>query len=223
MRDTSSNDRLVELLGRAPGSRVEPIYQRHEVRHSSGAESLVRQICRDGSFSVPVPFVSDAIASPYESVLKQLAIRLGSTGSRVAKVPDQPPEAEFEQAVLQRVLRSPGTGDREDFRAATARAVAGESLSPADLDLLHAHVGSTGFGAWCAIVAVVSHERIRGAFIGLPPVLGGMLWLMGPAHRKVIPTVVEIALIRRSLAGPIAAKPEAKSRRRKARSREGCG
>lgn len=205
------------LLGRVPKDRTKPIYQRHDVEKSKGVDGLIDEICLDGANTIASIFRGWE-GVDYGEIVGDVAEQLGiDTGKRSPRKL----ELAILEVIIQKYLENASPEEREkiaevlgkagaDFERFGAAAAKGAFAAGA-LALLIKEIGQK------VVAQVVGKIMLRIAgrqaakeagkraaqFAGLAiPVLNVVMigWtivdIAGPAFRKTVPTVIEIALLR---------------------------
>jgi len=213
---SKSNERLVILFRRAPESDLQELYERHEVAAADGVEALVDEIRRDGSNTLITYSFRSGEGVNYDEIVKGVADTVG-----VKYDPTQiTDEAQLELAVAQHLIRKYFDSLTPEQRASFQEHLdsLGEKYSDfwrqfleADAMAILALVQVLGSEVVARLLAQVigrlivirGGTLIAGRLVGLViPFLNVALavWLAidiaGPAYRKTVPTVFQIALLR---------------------------
>lgn len=229
-----SSERLVNVLKKAPKSRLRPLLERHGLKPSEGPRELVREIELDGSNTVASIFRGFS-GVPYQEVVRDVAAKLGIPSS-----PDDP-EEEIELKCLEKTLTRyleqatreqrdsiisdiekagvlKGSSAEQMVSAIKHGTIPGGSLKNNMDEIGRAHTVhfllTPLILAIAGNVALLPLKRKAGAAaafsaalaLGLGSIIGvTVVWAaidaFGPAFRKTIPTVLEIALLRLEYAG----------------------
>jgi len=211
-----SDQRLIVLLDRvsaAEAALLDPLYDRHGIIRGGSVETLVRAIRLDGSNTL-ASTLRGGVGVGYDAVVQGVARRLK------LDVSGSPTEVQLERAVLDAVLGRIFDQGTPAWQAEVLGGVQTTSLAeplrtgrwvPGSLQVMVRDVGSdevayvvgqivaraVGYGA-----AREAAKRLAGtAGLAVPLVnvamIGWTVWdLAGPAFRKTMPTVVEVALLR---------------------------
>jgi len=207
------------LLKKVKASEPEalaPIYKRHGVSLGKSTDSLANQIAKDGTNTFHLPFAG---GQSWKAIVRDVAEYLK------VKVAKKDTVASMERKILAHVaMKSFEVMDYEDqeefieelsqehgVKAAEAyvqQLQSGELLSGKNIALMGGALGLT-LGqkvlekllqkALINVGAKVGGQRIAGAAVpGLNILLGAwtLYEIAGPAFRKTVPTVVEVALLR---------------------------
>jgi uncharacterized protein YaaW (UPF0174 family) len=208
-----SNRKLIKLFKKVPLDRLEPIYTRHCIDPSEGVEALIEEICLDGSNTF-ASILRGWQGVSYMEIVKDVAQRMN------VEINDDTDEEKIEIAILAKVFQKSlkKVSPQERKQVMEILKQAGEdtklkniarysSLSAVSLALLIKEIGGrTTAGVlermMAKAVARESAKRI-GGIVGLTlPLLSLAMigWtafdVTGPAYRKIIPTVMEVSLLR---------------------------
>ena len=210
-----STERLIDLLQKAPPERLGALCERHGVTLNLGIRDLADQIRRDGSNSFATLFrVGEGVE--YDQVLRNVANQIGVTVNESAN------EATIEREILIKVLddymKNASPEEREEIRR-----LLGEAQENAEFESL---ARITTKGVFAALLRQLSAKVLAKLFeklvlriasrqaakqagkiaarslgYAIPLLNAAMIgWtvidLAGPAYRKTVPTVIEIALLR---------------------------
>lgn len=205
------------MLGRVPAERLEPIYLRHEVAPSQGPQALLDEVCLDGANTIASIFRGwDGVE--YDEVVRDVADQLNVEASH-----SEPRELEVEiiAFVVQKYLAGATPEQRE--QVADVLRSAGADFNRMKADILK---GAFAAGTLALLIRQVGQKvvaqvvgkimlRIAGrqaakeaskraaqlAGMAIPLLNVVMIgWtvvdIAGPAFRKTVPTVIEVALLR---------------------------
>lgn len=217
----TATNRLLELFNRVQRSdpeRLLPIFARHGVDAEQGAKALVNEIGLDGANTFAA-LARGWKGVGYEVVVRDVASQLG------AKCEDGADERTLERAALEQLLARAISED-EDLRSSLQQAIdeqrggdfdalrahlAVPAATGAGLALLINQVGAQAVAAVVKRVVLVTvgkraaKEAAKRALaitgFALPLInVGFAAWtavdLAGPALRKTVPTVLDVALLR---------------------------
>jgi len=206
-----------DVLRRTPKERLAPIYERHEVEAGKGAKALLDEICLDGANTL-ASILRGWEGVDYGEIVTDVADQL-----EVPTAGRSPLELEraIVEVIINKYLQNASPSEREDLAKVLKQAgadfsrmaaeIAGGVLSAGALALLIRQVGQK------VVAQVVSKILLRIAgrqvakeagkraaqLAGLAiPLLNIVMigWtvldMAGPAFRKTVPTVIEIALLR---------------------------
>ena len=213
-----SNGRLTSLLGIVPKERLQPLYERHGVEPSQGPKALADEIRLDGSNTIASLFrgiegvaylevardVADKMDVEWKENQKEEAIEQAILGKLISEFLEHATQEEREQVnqILEEVGEKYNNLSKDLLLA---------GLSAGSLALLIKQVGRKVVAnvierivAWIAArqVAKEGAKRIAQiAGLAIPLLNAAMIaWtvidIAGPAFRKTVPTVIEIALLR---------------------------
>lgn len=217
-----SDIRLYELLTRHnwPAETLDRLYRRHGVDEWEGPAELVREITRDGSNTIISLLMGDSEKS-YKDIARavgeKLKVGLDDTDSEI--------EIEWKclESVLRQYLNTAPEEERRRILSVIEdtgrrihsdellRKVRDNTLRVGTLSLLVRQVGARATAAVVRKVVTriigrqaakeVSKRAAQLAGFAIPllnaVMIGWTVWdLAGPAYRKTIPTVLEIAMLR---------------------------
>lgn len=222
----SSSLRVVQLLQRYPWDEVESVYKRHGISQTQGPQALVEQLERDGGNTLanlfragfdPQQWKQGGIGVSYQDIVRDCAHKL--------KVPlENLPlndEVVLEEAILlqlvQQYLKDAPPQDREALQKALdalgdqqkeliSHVLRGGVLA-GGMYVLFKEVGQKAVSQALRVillrVAGIEGGKMLGRLLGAAiPLVNIALaaWtiheLAGPAFRKTLPTVIDIALLR---------------------------
>ncbi|MBM4346103.1 MAG: hypothetical protein FJ100_22245 [Deltaproteobacteria bacterium] len=193
--DTNALEILQRVQAKEP-SRLDSIFKRHGVAPGERTADLLKEIRQDGSNTVWLPFRPEGVH--YREVVEDVAKAID------AKV--RATVVETEQSVVARVVEL-----YYEKCSADERTQLDAALNEAGADAATLAAGRAGAKAVSALIMGLvvkfgAKTVLKMVLRRLPVVLvPGLGWLMtawtvldvfGPAMRKTIPTVVEIALLR---------------------------
>jgi len=207
-----STTRLMALLAAAPAEDLASLYRRHGVEEEAGPMTLAQQICLDGSNTIASLFRGWE-GVPYLEVARDVARKLEVDAEIIASEDERVIEQAVLGKVIERYIKS-----RAD---AAERAEIKRILTSAGIDALE-YKRAVSTGTLAVVIAVLRQEivakivqgivaraGVRAAsgsaarLVGLAvPLLNLVLaaWtvfdLSGPAFRKTVPSIIEVALIR---------------------------
>lgn len=214
----ASNAMLVDLLRNVPGERLAPLFERHDIPAARGVESLVNELCLDGANT----FAS--ILRGWEGVSYAEIVR-DVAGKMKVPVSDSEGEPQVElkliEELIRRYLQDATPEDRERVEEVIRQAgsdftelgkqIASGSLRVGSLGLLIKSVGQRMVAELVKklMLRMVSRQAAKEAakqaarVVGYAmPVINVLMlgWTIidigGPAFRKTLPSVLEIALLR---------------------------
>lgn len=209
----SATEDLTRLLMRVPNDALRTLHERHGVSPSDGHRALVKEICLDGSNTIASLF-RGMEGVEYDEVVRDVAEALGvKTGGGVEAL-----ESHILEHVLNSYLKNASESERADIErildeasnAAGWRAATNHGSRVAIAALINLVGQQVVVGlVKRVILQVIAKQSAREAgkmaarTIGYAvPLLNVALlgWtavdVAGPALRKTIPTVIEIALLR---------------------------
>jgi uncharacterized protein YaaW (UPF0174 family) len=206
-----------EMLRRAPGEQLAPIYERHDVPVGGGPKALVEEICLDGANTIASIFRGWE-GVEYGEIVSDVAEQLG-----IEPAGRSPKELELAilEFIIKRYLENASPEEREnladvlkkagaDFKEVGA-AVARGALAAGTLALLIRQVGRKVVaqvigkimlriaGRQAAKEAGKRAAQLAGMAIPLLNIVmigWTVVDIAGPAFRKTVPTVIEFALLR---------------------------
>lgn len=214
-----SNGRLTSLLGNVPTERLQSIYDRHGVKHSEGIEALVDELRLDGSNTIASLF-RGLEGVPYLEIVQDVASKMGVEYTETQK--EDTIEYGVLGKVLEQFLENATPEDRQEIDRILSdvseeyRDQIWQGLSTGALAVIVNTVGKKIVAEvvrkivfWIAMRQGAKGVGKRAAtIVGLAiPLLNVALvaWtvidLAGPAYRKTVPTVIEIALLRLEFGG----------------------
>jgi len=212
-----SNYRLSSLLEAVPADRLKTLYERHGIPSADGPEKLGDEIRLDGSNSIASLFrgkgvdylemvrnVADTMDVPYTEEQDEESIERDILGKTIQQYLEN--ASKVERKEIEKILESAGKGYNNISKDNLLISLSGGALA-----LL---IGQIGAKAVSKIV-----QRIVTRLIGLQvgketgkramqaigfaiPLLNATMiaWtaieMAGPAYRKTVPSVIEIAMIR---------------------------
>jgi uncharacterized protein YaaW (UPF0174 family) len=209
-----SNARLLSLLGNAPKVRLQSLYNRHSVDPADGIEELVEEICLDGSNTIAslirgiqgVPYleiahdVANKLAVKYNENQKEDAIEYNILGKMLQEfLKNASPE---QRAEVDKILDEVGRKYKDKIW---------KGMSKGALALLINTVGKKVVARVVQriVVGIAVRQGAKEAgkraaqfagyavpFLNVVMIAWTMVDIAGPAFRKTVPTVIEIALLR---------------------------
>lgn len=205
--------RLFERIARQDPERLAPLYSRHRLDPARSPDTLVREIRLDGSnswASILRGFEGVSYDQVVAGVARQLKLASAGVDDEVVQ------ERAVLEAVLGRFFETVPDEQREILlhevgETQLARPLRESRWVPGSLEIMARDVGAPelalllqqvvlrGVGYGLARVAAKRAVGVTGLAVPLLNVamLGWTAWdLAGPAFRKTVPTVVEIALLR---------------------------
>jgi len=206
MAESASTRKLKRLLGvvaRKAPDRLEPLFDRHGVEVEDGADALVDEVCLDGANTIASIFRGwEGVA--YEEIVRDVAKTLKvSCGDR-----DSHPKVE--RKILDHLFREHYSQASEEERDKLDSILQTSGLKQASWStggvLLTAALTALGQEAAKQVVkqalrVVAGGSAARIATFAVP-ILGAAMAaltvadLAGPAFRKTVPTVIDVAILR---------------------------
>jgi uncharacterized protein YaaW (UPF0174 family) len=218
-----SDKALVELFDRVPAERLQLIYERHRVQPEAGTAELVKRISLDGASTV-VSALRKWRGVPYETIVRDVAGKMKvktDHGESIGSI-----ELSLLEEIVRRYLQNASPQEREQVREILQQAgkehrlglaeIARGSLAVGTLAMVVKRIGQHAAAEvvrWVvlrnAAQKVASEAARRATQIAgwAVPVLNVVFvgWtvmdIAGPAFRKTVPTVLEVALLRLEYAG----------------------
>lgn len=216
MKDRATND-LIKILEKAPREELSVLYKRHGIDPSGGVEILVEEILLDGSNTIFSIFSVGALS--YLEIVKDVAGKFG------VKVEKSDTEITLERKIIGSIIKKYIDNCSEDEMKEVKELLDKECAKYKADNLAALLISGTVIGAVslikpAAISAVIKtligqmafyHTSKEVAKRGLMtmgyavPFLNAIMasWaiieLAGPAYRKIIPTVIDITLLRMEL------------------------
>jgi len=209
-----SNGRLLSLLENAPKDRLQSLYDRHGVSSADGVKDLVKEICLDGSNTI-ASLIRGIEGVPYLEIVHDVANKLA------VKYNENQKEDAIEYAIigkmLQEFLQNASPEQREEVDKILKEVgrkykdTIWKGMSTGALAILINTVGKKVIARVVQriIVGITVRQGAKevgkraAQFAGYAvPFLNAVMiaWTMvdiaGPAFRKTVPTVIEIALLR---------------------------
>ena len=213
-----SNERLLKLFRKASKTELYPIFERHGVDPEEGVESLVNEISLDGANTIASIFRGWK-GVPYREIVIDVANKMKVDIDEESKLEDI--EVKIISNVLKQSLDELPKREREEVekllqeianKSNIKSAVAISSLSAAGLAALFQSIeGETVILILRKIIAIIARRSAVGfagasgvasiagmvmPLISIGIIGGALVGLAGPANRKIIPTVLEVALLR---------------------------
>jgi uncharacterized protein YaaW (UPF0174 family) len=206
-----------KVLGRVPADRLAPIYERHDIAPSQGPKALLDEICLDGSNTI-ASMLRGWEGVRYEEIVGDVAEQLG-----LAPGEKKPREIELQilEFIIQKYLANATPEERENLSDVLKQAGADFNrmgaeirngvLTAGTLALLIRAVGQkvVAEAVGKVFLRIVSRQAAREAGKRAAAIAGFAIPLLnvvmigwtvidiaGPAFRKTVPTVIEIALLR---------------------------
>lgn len=200
---SSSDAKLVavlERIGQIETKRLEEIYIRHGVNPSEGINSLVAEIRRDGANTFVTWLGRWGEGVSYDEIVSDVAWAIGAVHGENASLDER------ESAIVKKVLAEMTPEERAAYGALRERI----RQSAADRNAFRAALKAAATaGLYAARMKVVvfliqqgmkkGAARAAGAWIPGVNVILGLLTandVAGPAYRKTIPTVIDLAFFR---------------------------
>lgn len=208
-----SNDRLLTLFHKAPEDDLKELYKRHSVRKE---QDLVSEIRRDGSNTITTWVFRFGKGVNYEEIVRNVASKVGVK----YKPADIANEAQLELMIVQHLIKKHFDALTPEERAEFQKHL--DQLGKEYKDFWRQFLEAKG-AAILALVQVLGRQFVAtllaqimarlvvvsggslivGRLVGLAiPFLNVALaaWFVidiaGPAYRKTVPTVFQIALLR---------------------------
>lgn len=208
----SFDNETADLLKRGDDDVVKTLYERHGVAVGFGAKALLDEIRLDGSNTFAT-VLRGYEGVPYQEVVDDVAVKL--------RAPLQATPQETEVAILEAVINKYLEKAKPEEREALQRVI--EQAGSEATELVNAvRAGALAAGVLRAVLLrlgpkvaarlianiflrmatrAVAREAAKWVLIGVPIVNIAMFaWLAidiaGPAYRKTIPTVIQVALLR---------------------------
>jgi len=210
---------LIQLLSHheTPPKNATPIYERHGIDPKEGAIRLVEEICLDGSNSLASIFRGGKGTS-YVNVVRDVAEKIGVKKGNLDGMTVREIEKEIIALLIKNYVGKLSNNELENLRADLMKAKLDEKL--VNDNIIN---GITKGGAIALLGTVAGREivvgiitRVVAAYVGtrtaatvatravgaaIPflnvALFGWLAWdLSGPAFRKTIPTVIDVAILR---------------------------
>jgi len=213
-----SDIELAELLRRVPPDRLSPIYERHGVNADSGEHELVRKICLDGGSTI-MSALRKWNGVPYAAVVRDVAGKMNVRTEPSEEVFSI--EIKLLEEMIRRFLQNASPQEREQVQRYLSRAgsehrirmveIARGSLAVGTVAMMIKHIGQHASAEIVRQVVLrstaqkVASEAARRAtqiagwgvpFLNVVFVGWTVADIAGPAFRKTVPTVLEVALLR---------------------------
>ncbi len=213
-----SDSELAALFGRVPPDRLAPIYQRHRLDADAGVDELIRKICLDGGSTI-MSALRKWNGVPYAAVVRDVAGKMN-----VKTEPDEPVfsiELKLLEEMIRRYLQNASPGEREQVQRYLEQAgkehrirvgeIARGSLAVGTMAMMVKRIGQHAAAEIVRQVVLrnaaqkVASEAARRAtqiagwgvpFLNVVFVGWTVADIAGPAFRKTVPTVLEVALLR---------------------------
>lgn len=205
--------------GRRVRARLEKIFERHGVERKEGVDVLLEEVRRDGANTIASFFQQDL--PPYIDIVQDVAKKIGveEPKNKLNQLEEQivfsvmelflKKEGKDAEQFLEQLIKESedsGLSSHEDLKKILndmqSAGVAARSLGAMVLlaDGLGAKIVSKSVTRLVAANAATA-AGVRAASFAIPllnvALVGWTVWdLAGPAYRKTIPTVLEIALLR---------------------------
>lgn len=209
-----SNGRLLTLLGSAPRERLKPLFERHGVEPADGIKELVDEIRLDGSNTIAslfrgiegVPYleivhdVADKMDVDYNENQKEDVIEYAILGKMLKEFLDNAsPEA---RADVERILEEVGDKYKDKIWQALSTGALAAIINTVGKQVIarvvHRIVAGIVVrqGAKEAGKRVVQFAGYAVPLLNVAMIAWTVIDVAGPAYRKTVPTVIEIALLR---------------------------
>lgn len=189
---TSANRDLESFLAARPLEELSDLFARHGVAESSNVHALVTRIRIDGSNSIG-NWARDGEGIDYDEIVRNVAKRLK------VKAPDSDELSVWEKKVVDYVIDQLPPESRESIN--TARDRAGRKKRGWKRPAGGAAIATAvTVQVWKQYLRREAAKRAAGSWV---PGVNIALWLAtgvevatSPAYRKVIPTVIDVSLMR---------------------------
>jgi len=222
-------------------SRMAPIYDRHGIETEDGPDELVKEICLDGANTF-MSVIRGWKGVPYQEVVRDVAEKVDAT------VGEKSSEIKMERAILDRVIaeyfeqhgKDTDFGDVAEILKTHGasvddvrkRVVAG-GWTAGTLGLLINSIGERAVAKLVQeiVLAIIGKQAARAAALQAArfasfaiPMLNAVMvgWqivdIAGPAFRKTVPTVLEVAILRMEHGSTPKKKKKKRARQRKKRT-----
>lgn len=213
-----STARLVELLDGIPAERIQPIYDRHGVENGRGAEALAREISLDGASTV-MSVLRRWKGVPYAVIVRDVARKMNVRAGNDEPVPAI--ELRLLEELVRSYLQKANAEEREQVQKYLQKAgndhqtQLGEMVSGAmavgTLALIMEKIGRHAVAEvvrWIVLRTATRRAATEAArrassiagwavpFLNVALVGWTVADIAGPAFRKTVPTVLEVALLR---------------------------
>ncbi len=211
----SSSLEVVRLLQAYPVDELKHIYERHGVEPKLGTRALVEQIQRDGGNTILNYVLRFGQGVSYSEILRDCADKLKVDSTELSTDPEI--EEAMLVAIIQQYMEDCPPEDREELQAALGNV--GEAQKEVIAHLLR---GGLAVGGLALMIRQVGQKAVTQALrfillriagiqagkqvarivaVGIPLLNVALAAytvyeLAGPAFRKTLPTVIDIALLR---------------------------
>ncbi|MGH8068137.1 MAG: hypothetical protein ACRERE_23475 [Candidatus Entotheonellia bacterium] len=217
-----SNNRLVDLLRQVPAERLRSLYARHGVDPAAGPGELVREICLDGANTIASLFRGRK-GVPYIDLVRDVAEKMGVKDDIFIRRNERKIELAVLESVIRQYLAKATEAEREEIHRILKEVAQDHQevwrhflIGGGALTMLLAQLGPKVVTEVVQriVASIIGRQLTLGALKGGAGIVGlavpllnvAMIgWtivdLAGPAFRKTIPTVIEIALLRLEFEG----------------------
>ena len=217
----NSNIRLITLLNNVPYDRIISIYKRHNVDPDNGIYKLIEKICLDGSNTI-VSFLKKGEGVDYFTIIKDVAKLLKVEFKNDSKkVKEEDVELIILEYMINEYLKTASDKEKQQIYKIIdesgidskdmSKIFSGNKLTDGAIKIIFKNLGGKIASEVIKNITLrIVRNRIigyageqSGELIGLAvPLLNIVMigWTLfdisGPAFRKTVPTVLEIALLR---------------------------
>lgn len=213
-----SNVELMELFSQVPHDRLSPIYERHCVDANAGLDALVKKICLDGGSTI-MSALRKWNGVPYAAVVRDVASKMNvrlEPNEGVFNI-----ELKLLEEMIRRYVQNASPQEREQVQNYLQQAgrenrvrtveIAKGSMAVGTMAMLVKRIGQHAAAEIVRQVVLrhtakkVASEAARRAtqiagwgvpFLNIVFVGWTVTDIAGPAYRKTVPTVLEVALLR---------------------------
>nr|WP_321258878.1 hypothetical protein [uncultured Pseudodesulfovibrio sp.] len=212
--------RLTELLHKASREKVQPIYERHGIGLEDGPDRLVEEICLDGSNTF-ASLLRGGKGTEYINVVRDVARKVGIKDNNLDAMTVKELEKKILALLISNYVEELDEKELAELKTDLIQAKLDEKV------INNKIIGGLTKGGALALLSTVAGREIVVGIIGrvvatyvgtrtaatvatravgaaIPflnvALFGWLAWdLSGPAFRKTIPTIIDIAILRLKL------------------------